>query len=62
MEIMTEYERIREIVKRLDAEACGLDIGLRITLGAEVEEAGIVEVIETAYLYGWETGYEAAQH
>ena len=47
---MTEYERIREVVKNLDPERCGLDLNAQVALGAEVQEAGIAEVVQTAFL------------
>ena len=56
MEIMTEYERIRELVKDLDPEACGLDLNAQVALGAEVQEVGIAEVVQTAFLYGYQMG------
>lgn len=60
MEIMTEYERIREVVKDLDPEACGFDLSAQIALCDEVQHVGAVEVVQTAYLYGWENGSNAA--
>ena len=48
MEIMTEYDRIREIVKDMDAEACGLDLSAQIALCDEVQHVGAVEVVQTA--------------
>lgn len=62
MEIMTEYERIRKVVKDLDPEQCGLALGAQIALCDEVQHVGNVEVVQTAYLYGWKNGYMAAQH
>lgn len=62
MKIITEYERIREVVKDLDPEQCGLDLSAQIALCDEVQHVGAVEVVQTAYLYGWKNGYEAAQH
>ena len=53
---MTEYERIRELVKCLNPEQCGLDLNAQVALGAELREVGIAEVIQTAYLYGWVSG------
>mgnify|MGYP000043494480 CR=1 FL=1 len=55
---MTEYERIREVVKNLDPERCGLDLNAQVALGAEVQEAGIAEVVQTAFLYGYQMGKE----
>lgn len=56
MEIMTEYERIREVVKDLDPEQCGLSLSNQIAICAEARYAGIVEIVQTAYLYGWVSG------
>ena len=55
---MTEYERIRDVVKNLDPERCGLDLNAQVALGAEVQEAGIAEVVQTAFLYGYQMGKE----
>lgn len=55
---MTEYERIREIVKCLNPERCGLDLNAQVALGAEVQEVGIAEVVQTAFLYGYQMGKE----
>lgn len=62
MEIITEYERIREVVKDLDPEQCGLEFNSLMALCAEAEEVHIAEIIKTAYLFGWKNGYEAARH
>ena len=56
MEIMTEYERIRELVKCLNPEQCGLDLGAQIALCDEVQHVGAVEVVQTAFLYGYQMG------
>lgn len=40
MKIITEYERIREVVKDLDPEQCGLSLNNQIALGAELREVG----------------------
>ena len=53
---MTEYERIREVVKNLDPERCGLDLNAQVALGAEVQEVGIA--VQTAFLYGYQMGKE----